>query len=501
MQVNELIRMLHGAMPLSVEGAQEEAASPVAGLAYHSGRVVAGGLFAAVPGTRDDGTRHVAEALARGARMILYPLRARHGLGACPPGTVFIGVEDVRRALALAADLYYGRPSRSMTMIGVTGTNGKTTLTYLVESMTRQADLPCGVIGTIEYRLQGRAVTADRTTPEAPDLQETLRWMADGGARVVVMEISSHALVQRRVDGTRFDFGVFNNLSQDHLDFHGDMESYYQAKRRFFTDFGLQASVINLDDPWGRRLAGEAGGEIITYGSQPECHVRPREVSLGEHGIRMILEVPAGILHLTTPLLGAHNAQNITAAAALGWRMGLPAAAIEQGIAAMREVPGRFQRVSLPGEPLVVVDYAHTPDALEKLLTGARPITAGRLILVFGCGGDRDRAKRPLMGQAAARGADLSIITSDNPRSEDPQAIIASVEEGYRSVRQDACRVIADRREAIFQAIREAVPGDTVAIAGKGHEDYQILGSHKIHFDDRETAREALNSRAGETVP
>ncbi len=495
MLVNELVSLLHASLPLAVEGSQEVATFPITGLAYHSDRVVPGGLFAALPGTRDDGTRHVAEALARGARVILYPLPARHSLGPVPPDTVFLGADDVRLALALTADRFHGRPSQAMTMIGVTGTNGKTTFSYLVESMARQAGLPCGVIGTIEYRLGGRTVTADRTTPEAPDLQEILRWMVDGGARMTVMEVSSHALVQHRVDGTRFDFGLFTNLSQDHLDFHGDMERYYQAKRRFFTDFNLQASVINLDDPWGRRLAGETGGEIVTYGSLPECHVRPRELSLGEHGIKMILEVPAGILHLTSALLGGHNAQNIVAAAALGWRLGLPMAAIEEGIAALREVPGRFQRVSAPGELLVVVDYAHTPDALEKLLAAARPLTAGRLILVFGCGGDRDRQKRPLMGQAAARGADLTVITSDNPRSEEPLAIISAVEEGYRAVRADGCQVVPDRREAIFLAVRQAGAGDLVAIAGKGHEDYQILGSRKVHFDDREAAREALDQR------
>jgi UDP-N-acetylmuramoyl-L-alanyl-D-glutamate--2,6-diaminopimelate ligase len=350
------------------------------------------------------------------------------------------------------------------------------------------------VIGTIGYRLGRECRPAPHTTPQAPDLQALLRWMADGGAGAVAMEVSSHALEQHRVDGTRFAFALFTNLSQDHLDYHGDFETYYQAKRRLFTDFAPGAAVINLDDPWGRRLAGECPVETITFGTHPDSIIRIAESTLGRDGVRVALELPGGRLELTSPMVGAHNVQNIVAAAALGWIMGLPMQSVVDGIAGMRLVPGRMEKVSREGEPLVLVDYAHTPDALEKLIAGARPLVAGKLVLVFGCGGDRDRTKRPLMGGIAARGADLTIITSDNPRSEDPGTIIEAVVEGYRSVRPDGVETLTERSQAIARAVELAGPDDVVLIAGKGHEPYQILGLKVIDFDDRLEARKALDA-------
>ncbi len=493
MQVESLVSTLAANGTVTVRGASDR---KVTGLAYDSRCVAPGDLFAALPGTRDDGLRHAAEAVERGASVILAPEPGGMTLQV-PEGVTVVCVKDVRRALGLVSSAFHGDPSGTMKVIGITGTNGKTTLTYLVEEMLIKAGIPCGVIGTIGYRLGGESRPAHHTTPQAPDLQALLRWMADGGASAVAMEVSSHALEQHRIDGTRFAFAVFTNLSQDHLDYHGDFEAYYQAKRRLFTDFAPGASVINLDDQWGRRLAGECPGETITYGEHPDSIIRIAGSTLGRDGVRVSLELPGGRLELTSPLVAAHNVQNIVAAAALGWVMGLPLGAVADGIGRMRLVPGRMEKVSREGEPLVLVDYAHTPDALEKLVAGARPLATGRLILVFGCGGDRDRTKRPLMGAIAARGADLTFVTSDNPRSEEPEAIIEAIVEGYRSVRPDGYEVIPDRSQAIARAIGMAGPDDVVLVAGKGHETYQILGLNVVDFDDRVEARRALDAISG----
>ncbi len=489
MLVSRMVEVLEERMTVTLKGPGD---LRITGLAYHSARVTPGSLFAALPGSRSEGGFYSAEAVKRGAAAILHPMPSARGLDDLPSGMALLGVEDVRLALAIVADAFFDHPSRGMTMVGVTGTNGKTTLTYLTEGMARAGGLECGVVGTIAYRLGSREAPADRTTPEAPDLQGILRWMADDGAGMVVMEVSSHALDQKRVDGTRFDYALFTNLSLDHLDYHGDMESYYQAKKKLFTDFGVEAAVINLDDPYGRRLAEEIDGEVVTFGIREECHIRPRETVSGPEGLKMDIEVPGGTLSLASPLLGEHNAENLLAAAALGWRMGLPAGAIQEGAASVEAVPGRFQKVSSAGGPLVLVDYAHTPEALESLLKSARKMTRGRLIVVFGCGGDRDRSKRPIMGRIAAEKADFSLITSDNPRTEPPDMIIEAIREGYLKAREDGFKAVMDRREAIGLAAEMARPADTVVIAGKGHEDYQIFGEVKIHFDDREAAREAF---------
>jgi UDP-N-acetylmuramoyl-L-alanyl-D-glutamate--2,6-diaminopimelate ligase len=492
-KVDQLIAHLSREMPVTVGGDGADR-TVILGLAYHSARVSPGDLFAALPGTRDDGSRHIPEAVERGASAILHQSDGECKAFWAPP-VPLLGVPDVRRALALAADLFWKQPSRETTVVGITGTNGKTTLTYLTEGMVRAAGKRCGVMGTIAYRLGEESMVAEMTTPEAPEFQRILRWMVNSGAQVIAAEVSSHALLQRRVDATRFAFGIFTNLSQDHLDFHGDMESYYRAKRRLFQEFEIEAAVINVDDPWGLRLSGEALGEIITTGHGPQAAIRPLRESVTPAGIRLDLEVPGGRLEVESPLLGAHNALNLLQAAALGWRLGLPGEAIREGLSSVRLVPGRLERVSREGEPLVVVDYAHTPDALEKLLAGTRPLATGKLLLVFGCGGDRDRGKRAVMG-AVATAADETFITSDNPRSEDPAAIIGAIETGYRRERSVGCHVVPDRRSAIREAINLAVAGDVVVIAGKGHEDYQILGRERIRFDDREEARRCLDQRA-----
>lgn len=489
MLVSEVLDLFRKRMGISLDGPVDNSFDS---LAYHSGRVRPGGLFAALPGSRDNGARYIADALESGARVILAPIDQKSNLKSFREDITVIRVEDVRLGFALVSDAFFGEPSARLTVIGLTGTNGKTTLTYLIESMALSAGMKCGVIGTIDYRIGSKSVKAERTTPEASDLQEILHGMVEEGAEMVVMEVSSHALHQKRVDGTRFDFGLFTNLSLEHLDYHGDMETYYQAKRRLFVDWDLKASIINLDDPWGRRLASETGGEVITYGHHADCHIRQKEVKHTRDGIELVLDVPGGVLDVVSPLVGKYNVQNLVAAAAVGWRLGFPREAIRQGLSMVREIPGRFQKISEEGCPLVIVDYAHTPDALLKLVESAREITAGKLRLVFGCGGDRDRQKRPLMGMVAAENADMTVITSDNPRSEDPDKIIEAVLEGYLKVRENGYTVIPDRREAISTAISGAGVDDVVVIAGKGHEDYQLFSDRKIHFDDRVVAREVL---------
>jgi UDP-N-acetylmuramoyl-L-alanyl-D-glutamate--2,6-diaminopimelate ligase len=407
--------------------------------------------------------------------------------------------------------------------VGVTGTNGKTTVTYLIESMLRAAGIEPGVIGTINYRYCGDAVPAHHTTPESLDLQELMDKMIRAGVKAVTMEVSSHALVQERVRGLDFDVGVFTNLSRDHLDYHRDMDDYFLAKSRLFTDY-LKASakrdkaaVIYADDPRGRELIAKLGNEDLelwSYGEGRQWDIHPLNVVRNAAGLRGKIRAKTQTIEFASPLIGAANLQNIMAAAGVGLALGLGTEEVAQGIGQLRAVPGRLEKVANDLGVTILVDYAHTPDALEKVLGAVRPVTPGKLITVFGCGGDRDRGKRPLMGEIAARLSDIVIVTSDNPRTEDPLAIVNEVEAGVRKTGLKKFRVSkretldsgpetergycveADRRAAIGIALRSASPGDSVLIAGKGHEDYQILGTKKIHFDDREAAREELERRA-----
>jgi len=510
MQVREFLALQE------VEQADGDLRQEVTGLTYDSRKVVAGTVFFAVPGEQTDGHDYIEEAVKRGAAAVVVS----HS-GSWPPAPATVRVKNVRSAMGLWAAQFYRRPSRNIRLIGVTGTNGKTTLTYLVESILRAAGLEPGVIGTINYRYPGREVPSHHTTPESVDLQELLAQMTESGVRAVAMEVSSHALAQERVRGLEFDVGVFTNLSRDHLEYHHNMEEYFAAKRRLFNDYlpasakSGKAAVIYADDPRGERLIADCraqGLALWSYGARGDWDVRPVQVVTDAGGIRGEIQAKERRVKFASPLVGSVNLLNILGAVGVGCALGLTDGAIAAGIAGMQKVPGRLEKVDNPRGVLVLVDYAHTPDALEKTLQVVRQLTDKRLIAVFGCGGDRDRGKRPLMGEIGARLSDLAVLTSDNPRTENPQAILADVEAGVRNVgiaRLDAASadraaapnrrgyyVEADRRVAIGLALSLASAGDAVLIAGKGHEDYQILGTSKIHFDDREVAREAIAARA-----
>ncbi len=390
-----------------------------------------------------------------------------------------------------------------MRVVGITGTNGKTTTAYLLASIFEAAGIRCGILGTVAYRLgPGKADERDaaRTTPEAPDLQALLREMVDRGCGACAMEVSSHALALQRVAGMRFAAAIFTNLTRDHLDFHADMDDYFRAKRRLFEMLSPDApALINADDPRAAALV-EAGGRPVTYGLQRPADITTGPLSFSLAGLTFDVRTPRGTVSVRSALVGRPNVYNILAAVATATALDIPFDAIERGVAALPGVPGRFQLVSGPGDEVtVVVDYAHTDDALRNLLETARPLATGRLITVFGCGGDRDRTKRPLMGAVAGRLSDLIVITSDNPRSEDPARIIEEVQRGITSdTRRDSAQsvlTIVDRRAAIAKAIEQARPGDLVLIAGKGHEKYQVIGDRTLPFDDVEVAREALARR------
>ncbi|MGE5243868.1 MAG: UDP-N-acetylmuramoyl-L-alanyl-D-glutamate--2,6-diaminopimelate ligase, partial [Betaproteobacteria bacterium] len=407
---------------------------------------------------------------------------------------------DARLALALLAAEYFGHPSARMRVVGITGTNGKTTTAYLIASIFDAAGIKCGMLGTVAYRVGDEVREATRTTPEAPDVQALLREMVDRGCGACAMEVSSHALALRRVDGVTFGAAVFTNLTRDHLDFHADMESYFRAKRRLFEMLPRDApSLVNLDDPRAASLV-EIAGRPVTYAIGRAADIMPGPLSFSLEGLAFEVRTPRGTLHVRSSLVGRPNVYNILAAVATGTALGLPFDAIERGLRTIDGVPGRFQVVSLAKDDVtVVVDYAHTDDALRNLLETARPLARGRLITVFGCGGDRDRTKRPLMGAVAGRLSDLIVITSDNPRSEDPERIIEEIQRGITAdTRRDAAQrtlTIVERRQAIDKAVELAHPGDLVLIAGKGHEKYQVIGDRVLPFDDVAVAREALARR------
>jgi UDP-N-acetylmuramoyl-L-alanyl-D-glutamate--2,6-diaminopimelate ligase len=473
----------------------EAAVGIVNGVAYDSRMVQPGDVFVALRGQHADGTTFVRQAIDRGAVAIVSEQSA-------PSGTsvAWAVVDDARRALAeLAASLYH-HPSREMQVVGITGTNGKTTTAYLVASIFDAADLRCGLLGTVGYRIGSEMREATRTTPEAPDVQRMLREMVDAGCRACAMEVSSHALSLRRVESMSFAAGVFTNLTRDHLDFHADMEEYFQAKRRLFDMLPREApSLINIDDPRGLQLT-EAGGRPVTYAINRPADITPGPLSFSLGGLAFDVRTPRGTIRVSSRLVGRPNVYNILAAVATATALDLSFDAIERGISALEGVPGRFQVVSGARDDVtVVVDYAHTDDALRNLLETARPLARGHLITVFGCGGDRDRTKRPLMGAVAGRLSDVIVITSDNPRNEDPGRIIDEIQRGLtadtRRDRDQRLLAIVDRRQAITEAIALAGPGDLVLVAGKGHETYQVIGSQVLPFDDVAVAREALDRR------
>ncbi len=461
-----------------------------------------GSVFVAIQGERFDAHRFIPLAAEQGAVGIISERPVPEN-----SAVAWIQVAAARPALALAAAAVYGSPSRRLKLAGITGTNGKTTTSHLVDSIIRTAEGKSAMIGTIYQRIGDTVLDSSHTTPEASDVQRILAAAVSEGCRSAVMEVSSHAIEMHRADGLRFSTAVFTNLTRDHLDYHHDMESYFAAKRKLFDgSLGMKplASAINIDDEYGRRLLETAAGRLLTYGLNSTAEVTTASFLSGADGIEFTASTPAGDVTIASTLVGRPHVYNILAATAAGLTLGFDLEAIASGVAACKSVPGRFEQVKLnSGQTfMVVVDYAHTDDALKNLLLTAREAAGGssRVITVFGCGGDRDRTKRAPMGEAAGLLSDVVIITSDNPRSEQPEAIIGDIEEGIRGVTRRYSK-IADRREAISQAIGEARPGDIVVIAGKGHETYQIIGERTIHFDDREVALEALQERFRAGIP
>jgi UDP-N-acetylmuramyl-tripeptide synthetase len=473
----------------------------LADVVVDSREVRPGSLFVAMSGALADGHDYLGAAARAGASAALVE-RGR----AVPDGLPFAAVDDPRAVLGAVASAYYGRPSHSFDVVGVTGTNGKTTTTYMLESICAAAGLGPGVVGTVSYRWPGHEEPAPNTTPGAERLQRLLARMRDAGSDVALMEVSSHGLSTHRLDGTRVQVGVYTNLTQDHLDFHGTMEAYRDAKARLFLELlpaaarapdGAPVAVLNADDPEGVRLAGllerdHPGVEVWTYAVEGEGRWSARDVSLSLDGVAFrVARQGQHDLSLSLPMLGSYNVSNALAAACAASALGVSDEDLAAGLAAMAPVPGRLERVG--SRPAVFVDYAHTPDALERSLETLREVTAGQLVAVFGCGGDRDRDKRPKMGRAAELGADRVWVTSDNPRSEPPEAILADIVAGM----QDASRaeVVAAREDAIARAVASAAPDDVVLIAGKGHETYQEVAGVRRPFDDREHAQQALARR------
>jgi len=467
---------------------------PVADITCDSRQVTPGSIFAAIHGLKEDGHAFIPEAIDSGAVAVLSERACLQNFS-----RTWLQVRDVRRALAEAAAALFGFPSRSLKLVGVTGTNGKTTTTYLIDSLLEASGETSARMGTTTYKIGNEEVPAERTTPEAPEIQRFLRAACEARCGYAIMEVSSHALELKRVYGCEFAVAVFTNLTRDHLDFHGTMEAYFAAKRKLFegvTGKAPNTAIVNLDDPHAEEIIRASKGKVVSYGLDHRADVSAEAVRFSLTGTRFVALTPVGRVEITLPLLGRPNVYNALAALATGLSLGLRLDEMARGIEACPQIPGRFERVCVPGQEdeqpfLVVVDYAHTEDALKNLLETARELLPRRVITVFGCGGDRDRSKRAPMGEVAGALSDFVIVTSDNPRSEDPEAIIEEIEAGLRRTDTPYLK-IPDRRDAIFRAIEEAQPGDIVLLAGKGHETYQVFKDRTIPFDDRDVAREAL---------
>lgn len=512
MQLSSLLAALPDEFAPAVSIDPDSTHDPVIrGISYDSRKVAPGDLFVALVGSTSDGHDFLERAIELGAVALLVETVPQL---AQPSDVVVVCVPDTRRALAPIATRFYGEPAKEIALIGITGTNGKTSTSYLVESILGRARKRTGLIGTVEVRFAGTAQPAVNTTPESLDLQNTLRNMRTQNVDHVVMEVSSHGLELGRVHGCEFAVVAVTNLTQDHLDFHGNMESYLASKLLLFREHLNTGgcAVVNLDDPSAQQFIDAAkarGARVITVtrdaGTIADVRLVSAEITLS--GSRVRIEMPNGMIDLDVPLVGDFNLENLLVACGICVALEIAPEAIAEGVSACPQVPGRMEVVSIdaPDTPTVIVDYAHTPDAVEKLLAAVRPLSSGRLIAVFGCGGDRDRKKRPLMAEAVAHSADLAIATSDNPRTEDPDAILADVEAGLTGLQRvevdaldksdRAYAVVPDRREAIAHAIAIARKEDAVVVAGKGHEDYQIVGTTKLPFDDRQEARRALRLR------
>ncbi len=483
----------------------------VSAICYAADRCVPDSLFVAIPGLVHDGHDFIGRAVEQGARYIVHSKEV-----SLPDGVVSIRVADCRRVLGMLAKNFFSNPSSDLTLVGVTGTSGKTTVSYLLEAILTKAGFRTGVLGTVNYRYAGQTFPAPNTTPESLEMQKILRDMTDAGVSHVVCEVSSHALDLKRVDDCDFDCGIFTNLSPEHLDYHQDMQTYYRAKKRFFTEVLPQSqktlarkAIVNADDAWGRTLLADLGDSAFSYSLSEQGHVRLLKASVTLDGITATLQMEGRTVAVRSRLIGRFNLSNIAAAVAAAHLLGVDPSVIAAGIESLASVPGRLERVNSDLDISVFVDYAHKPDAINQVLETLSRLKKNRIITVFGCGGNRDRAKRPLMGEAAVRLSDLTIITSDNPRREDPLAIIDEILTGidpnkYRryeaappSSEEDfqGYAVIPDRRRAIAAAIDAASPGDIVLIAGKGHENYQILGTEKVPFDDLLEASQALKRK------
>ena len=466
----------------------------VAGLTIDSRRVTPGMLFVAIHGQHADGHDYIQNAIDRGAVAVVCE---RNGF--LQQRATKIKVASAREALARIAAAFYQHPSEKLKVIGVTGTNGKTTVAFMVKHILETAGIRTGLLGTIRYEIGERVIPAQRTTPESLEVQQMLAQMVKAGCQACVMEVSSHALEQHRVLGVQFDVTLFTNLTQDHLDYHGTMENYYQAKKKLFKAWPnagkSRTAVINIDDVFGERLAHESDAEVmVQYAISQSAPVRATSIQLGREHTQMTVQTAGGDFPCRLPLIGRHNVYNALAAIGAARALATSAAMIQKALTTMPPVPGRLESLHAGQPYAVVVDYAHTDDALRNVLTTLREITRGRLLLLFGCGGNRDAGKRPKMGKVAAELADVAVITSDNPRKESAAAIAAQIDAGYRAVKPEGCRIELDRRRAIDDLIRQAQPGDTVLIAGKGHEIYQEFEDTVIPFDDRVYAQETLET-------
>lgn len=485
-----------------VQRVSGDASVVVHGIKHDSRAVAPGDLFVAIDGARQDGARFARDAVSRGASAVL----AERELDLQVPVVI---AEDALVALSAVARHLYGDPTSELAAIGITGTNGKTTTAYLLEAILTHVGHVPAVIGTVEFRGPAGVRTATHTTPMADDLMRIARWVADTGASHLILEVSSHGLAMHRTDGVRFRVAAFTNLSQDHLDYHGDLDTYELAKRRLFEDLTPERIVLNVDDPAGARIAAASDRPMIRCTRKPgvEAELRVRSYSSTRRGISATVETPDGDLQLESPLIGDHNLENLLIALGCALSLGIDGPRALDALRGVTGAPGRLERIEIDDDILVFVDYAHTPDALERVLAALRPITTARLWALFGCGGDRDQAKRAQMGRAAGAGADLVLLTNDNPRTESPHAILSQIEAGVReggltSLGADELPAAArgffvepDRRAAIRLALASATAGDTVLIAGKGHETEQIIGEHRGAFDDRVEAREAVALR------
>ena len=510
MKLSQLIKGLH----LKSFGHSSGADPDIQSVHYDSREVLPNSLFVAIPGFKVDGHNFIEDAVARGAVAVATEQPVNTSVEV-------VQIASARESLPIIASRFFNHPSRKLQVVGITGTNGKTTTAYLIESIFQQAGFNTGVIGTINYRFAGRNYENPVTTPESLDLQKILDRMVQDGVTHAIMEVSSHAVDLFRIKACQFNVGVFTNFSQDHLDYHKNMNAYWACKKAFFTDYlgtgfsqDQATAILNINDSKGRELAAALPYQCVTVGHQPDAALQPQDIQQGPHGIRGRLTTSVEAVTFASTLSGAHNLENILCAAGVGTAYGLAPETIAKGIANLDRVPGRLEKIPDPGGRFIYVDYAHTPDALKNVLQALRAMSSKRIVCVFGCGGDRDPDKRPQMGAVAAKLCDLAIITSDNPRTEKPLGIISQIKQGLQAqntyeyqaaelihgFKRSGYTVEPDRRRAIHLAIDVAEAGDTVLIAGKGHETYQILGLRTIAFDDRQEVRKALMAKKQESM-